>query len=70
MCILLERRQVGVLHARNLYRLKTLDTAFETAINLNRWEEAVDFGTKLLPGLQLVLGGHFVISQQLIPLYL
>ena len=52
MCILLERRQRGVLHEKNLYRLKLLDLAFETALNLGRYEDAVDFGKKLLPGLK------------------
>lgn len=51
LCILLDKRQQGVLHANNVYRLKTLDMAFDVAIDFQRWEEAIQFGKALMPGL-------------------
>ena len=51
LCILLDKRQQGVLHAHNVYRLKTLDMAFDVAIDFQRWEEAIQFGKALMPGL-------------------
>lgn len=51
MCILLDKRQRGVLHDNNVYRLKTLDMALDAAIDFQRWEEAIEFGKALLPGL-------------------
>jgi len=40
------------LHKLNLWHVKTLDAAFESAINLGKWEEALDFGRKLIPGFK------------------
>lgn len=51
MCILLDKQQRGVLHANNVYRLKTLDMALDAAIDFQRWEEAIEFGKALMPGL-------------------
>lgn len=44
------KRQEHVLHPLNLLRVKTLDMAFESAITLEKFEEAAEFGKLLLPG--------------------
>lgn len=46
------RRQEGILHPLNVYHLKTLDLAFESAITLEKWEDALDYGLRLLPGFR------------------
>jgi hypothetical protein len=46
------KRQDGVLHEENVLRIKSLDTAFEAAINCQHWEAACEFGKKLIPGLR------------------
>lgn len=47
MCL---KRQENLLHPMNLLRVKTLDVAFESAITLEKFEEAAEFGQLLLPG--------------------
>lgn len=44
------KRQENILHPLNLLRVKTLDISFESAITLEKFEEAAEFGKKLLPG--------------------
>jgi len=51
MCRNLDKRQQGVLHNNNIYRLKTLDLAFEAAIDHECWEEAIPYGKNFLSGL-------------------
>ena len=46
------KHQGNLLHKLNLWKVKTLDAAFESAIDLTVWEEAVGFGTQNLDGLR------------------
>lgn len=38
----------------NVWFLKTLDLAFESAIDVEKWDEALEYGIELLPGFRLV----------------
>lgn len=44
------RMQDGVLHSLNVWHVKTLDSAFESAITMQKWSDALDYGINLLPG--------------------
>lgn len=46
------KKQAGVLHPLNIWHLKTLDAAFESAINMQKWPEALEYGIKALPGFR------------------
>lgn len=50
------KEQQNVLHAFNVWHLKTLDHAFESAINVGKWDEAVDYGNELLAGFTKYCG--------------
>ncbi|XP_015512284.1 histone-lysine N-methyltransferase SMYD3 isoform X1 [Neodiprion lecontei] len=51
------KKQEGVLHSLNLQHVRTLDAAFEAAVNLGTcWEDAEHYGTKLIPGYLLYYG--------------
>ena len=52
VCKILLRRQSGVLHRFNVCHLKVLDLAFESAIDVGKWDEAVDYGNQLIPGFR------------------
>lgn len=56
VCKLLLKEQQNVLHALNVWHLKTLDHAFESAINVGKWDEAIDYGNELLPGFTKYCG--------------
>lgn len=43
-------KQQNILHTQNLLRTKALDVAFDSAITLEKFEEAAEFGKMLLPG--------------------
>lgn len=47
-------KQRGVLHRFNVLFLKTLDMAFESAIDVAKWDQALEYGHELLPGFRLV----------------
>lgn len=47
-------KQRGVLHQFNVSFLKTLDLAFESAIDVGKWDLALEYGHELLPGFRLV----------------
>ncbi|CAG9810288.1 unnamed protein product [Chironomus riparius] len=51
ICRNLIKKQTGVLHDKNIWHLKTLDLAFESAIDFEAWEEAVGYGKKFVQGL-------------------
>lgn len=38
----------------NVFYLKTLDLAFESAIDVEKWDEALEYGNELIPGFRLV----------------
>ncbi|XP_012251505.2 histone-lysine N-methyltransferase SMYD3 isoform X2 [Athalia rosae] len=51
------KRQDGVLHSLNLQHVRTLDAAFEAAVNLGAsWEDAEQYGLNLIPGYLLYYG--------------
>jgi [histone H3]-lysine4/36 N-trimethyltransferase SMYD len=52
ICRNLVKKQRGVLHKRNIWHLKTLDLAFEAAIDFEAWEEAVEYGKGFIEGLR------------------
>lgn len=39
-----------------MWHLKTLDHAFESAINVGKWDDAIDYGNELLPGFSKYCG--------------
>lgn len=55
VCKVMLLRQQGVLHPFNVWHVKTLDLAFESAINMGKWEDALEFGNELLPGFRLFI---------------
>lgn len=52
------KKQENILHPFNIWYVKTLDAAFESAINMEKWEEALEFGIRLLPGFRKYNGDH------------
>lgn len=52
ICRNLDKKQRKVLHEKNIWRLKTLDLAFDAAIDFESWGEAVEFGKKFVEGLK------------------
>lgn len=52
ICSVLIHKQTGFLHQMNIYRLKTLDLAFESAIDVGKWDEALRYGNELIPGFR------------------
>lgn len=52
MCKVCVGKQTGVLHPLNVWHVKTLDAAFEAAIDVGKWTEALDYGQRLLPGFR------------------
>lgn len=56
MCQLLLKRQKHVLHPLNVWHVKTLDHAFESAINVGKWDDAIEYGNELLPGFKRYCG--------------
>ncbi|EDV45639.1 histone-lysine N-methyltransferase SMYD3 [Drosophila erecta] len=45
-------KQTGVFHPLNVWYVKTLDAAFEAAIEVGKWSDALDYGQRLLPGFR------------------
>ena len=45
-------KQVNVLHYYNVWFLRTLDNAFESAVEMENWDEAIEKGLKLLKGFR------------------
>lgn len=52
ICELCLFKQQNVLHHYNVWHLKTLDQAFETAINMEKWEDAEKYGNQLKDGFR------------------
>ncbi|XP_058816453.1 histone-lysine N-methyltransferase SMYD3 [Topomyia yanbarensis] len=50
VCQLCLKKQENILHYYNVWYLKTLDHAFESAINMEKWEEAIAYGLRLVNG--------------------
>ncbi|XP_017887252.1 histone-lysine N-methyltransferase SMYD3 isoform X2 [Ceratina calcarata] len=47
MCL---KKQAGVLHALNIQHVQTLQTAFDSSVSLQHWEEAETYGKRLING--------------------
>lgn len=56
VCKVLLKQQHNVLHPLNVWHVKTLDHAFDSAINVGKWEDAIDYGNDLLPGFTKYCG--------------
>ncbi|XP_014092807.2 histone-lysine N-methyltransferase SMYD3 [Bactrocera oleae] len=56
VCKLCLAKQKGFLHPLNVWHLKTLDAAFEAAIDVAKWAEALEFGMELVPGFRKYYG--------------
>uniref|UniRef100_A0A1B0CCT8 MYND-type domain-containing protein n=2 Tax=Lutzomyia longipalpis TaxID=7200 RepID=A0A1B0CCT8_LUTLO len=52
VCKICFAKQKNVLHRLNLWHTKTLDLAFESAIEMGKWQDARSFGQLLLPGFR------------------
>lgn len=52
------KKQDKVLHPFNIWHIKTLDLAFESAINMEKWEKALEYGIQLLPGFRKYNGDY------------
>jgi SET and MYND domain-containing protein len=52
VCRNLVKKQTGVLHEKNIWHIKTLDMAFEAAIDFEAWPEAVEYGRRFVKGLR------------------
>lgn len=52
VCKVLLGKQEEFMHSLNLWYIKTLDAAFEAAIDVGKWSEALNYGKKLLPGFR------------------
>lgn len=52
VCQLCLKKQENILHYYNVWYLKTLDQAFESAINMAKWEDAIGYGLRLKDGFR------------------
>nr|XP_012152304.1 PREDICTED: histone-lysine N-methyltransferase SMYD3 isoform X3 [Megachile rotundata] len=53
MCL---KKQEGVLHSLNIQHVQTLQTAFDSSISLQHWEEAEFYAKKLIKGYLVYYG--------------
>ncbi|XP_049805617.1 histone-lysine N-methyltransferase SMYD3 [Schistocerca nitens] len=56
ICISCLKKQEGLFHPYNLQHVKTLDMAFETAIQMGLFTQARKYGEELIPGLRKYYG--------------
>lgn len=54
VCKVCLKKQTGLFHPMNILRVKALDTAFESAIDVGSWEDAKRLGEEVEPGYRLV----------------
>ena len=52
VCKVLLKKQEEFLHPLNVWFIKTLDAAFEAAIDVGKWPEALQYGKQLLNGFR------------------
>lgn len=52
VCQLCLKKQENILHYYNVLYLKTLDQAFESAIAMDKWEDAIGYGLRLKDGFK------------------
>lgn len=55
---MLLNKQENILHKNNVYHLKTLDSAFEGALEIGKYEEAVEYGIRLTGGFKKYYGDY------------
>lgn len=66
-CKLCLKKEKGVIHPDSLIHAKTLDLAFEAAIQLNSWEEAMKLGYELIPSYRyFIICSIFIISFEIV----
>uniref|UniRef100_A0A182Y0G1 MYND-type domain-containing protein n=1 Tax=Anopheles stephensi TaxID=30069 RepID=A0A182Y0G1_ANOST len=46
------KKQENILHRYNVHHIKTLDNAMESALNMEKWREAIGYGLRLLEGFR------------------
>lgn len=56
VCKVCLKKQDGLFHPMNLLRVKALDTAFESAIDVGSWEDAKRLGEEVEPGYRKYYG--------------
>ncbi|KAJ1520655.1 hypothetical protein ONE63_003760 [Megalurothrips usitatus] len=56
VCKVCLKKQDGLFHPMNLLRIKALDAAFESAIDVGAWEDAKRFGEEVEPGYRKYYG--------------
>ncbi|XP_054728813.1 histone-lysine N-methyltransferase SMYD3 [Anastrepha obliqua] len=56
VCKLCLAKQKGFVHPLNVWHIKTLDAAFEAAIDVSKWAEALEFSKELVPGFRKYYG--------------
>ena len=52
VCNMILDKQEGILYYFNVRKIKILDLAFEASISMQRWDDALSYGTKLLNGFR------------------
>nr|XP_019532870.2 histone-lysine N-methyltransferase SMYD3 [Aedes albopictus]XP_019532876.2 histone-lysine N-methyltransferase SMYD3 [Aedes albopictus]XP_029714766.1 histone-lysine N-methyltransferase SMYD3 [Aedes albopictus] len=52
ICQLCLKKHENILHYYNVWYLKVLDLAFESAINMQKWEDAIGYGLRLKDGFR------------------
>ncbi|XP_076673867.1 SET and MYND domain containing, class 3 isoform X4 [Andrena cerasifolii] len=50
------KKQEGVLHPLNMQHIQTLQSAFDSAVSLQHWEEAESYGKRLINGYLIYYG--------------
>ncbi|KAI9590749.1 histone-lysine N-methyltransferase SMYD3 isoform X1 [Glossina fuscipes] len=56
VCKICLKKHKEFVHSLNVWHVKILDAAFEAAIAVNKWGEALEFGKQLLPGFRKYYG--------------
>lgn len=56
ICKMCLPRQKNVLHPLSLWHVKTLDAALESALALEKWNDALEFAIQLIPGFKKFYG--------------
>lgn len=52
ICKMCLKKQQGFLSSVNLMHVKTLDLAFESSIQLGLWDDAEEYGIRMIPGFR------------------
>lgn len=52
VCKICLKKQEKLFHPFNIWHTKILDMAFESCINIEKWDKALGFGERLIPGFR------------------